>query len=180
MNPEDALAFPARPVELKNRQQVTLRLLARTDGEALAAFYASVPPEDNRFYSPHPLTQAEAMKKAALADEPRFVCLVGVAENDVIAGYSWYAWYADDCHASTFGICIRRDFQGTGLARALMADLMEIAARIGPAVMSLTVQKANPRGVELYRKMGFQVVREQLREQDGEPEYYMERNLAVE
>ena len=177
MNPDDARAFPARKMVLKNGQIVTLRHLAVSYGEALASFYAVVPPEDNRFYCPHPLTRPEALKKAASADSSSFVCLVGVTEKAEISGYAWYRWQADDSPSSSFGICIRRDFQGSGLARALMEDLMKIAVRVGPAVMSLTVQKANPRGVELYKKMGFQVVREQLRRGDNEPEFYMERKV---
>ncbi len=177
MNKDDAAAFPAVDVALKNGRSATLRLLARTDGEALASFYAAVPPEDYRFYCPHPLTRPEALKKAESADEPRFVCLVGVAEKGDIAGYAWYRWQADDSPSSSFGICIRRDFQGSGLARALMAQLLRIAARIGPAVMRLTVQEANPRALALYRKMGFKVVRAQVREFDNEPEYCMERNV---
>ena len=47
--------------------------------------------------------------------------------------------------------------------------------------MSLTVQKANPRAVALYQKMGFEIVREQMRNQveefPPEPEYYMERKV---
>jgi ribosomal protein S18 acetylase RimI-like enzyme len=43
--------------------------------------------------------------------------------------------------------------------------------------MGLTVQKANPRGMALYQKMGFGVVREQVRPSDGEPEFYMERRF---
>ncbi len=179
MNPDEAVAFPAVNVALKDGRSATLRLLGRTDGEALAAFYAAVPPDDVRFYCPHPLTKPEALKKAASADDSRFVCLVGVAEKGDIAGYAWYRWQADDSPSSGFGICIRRDFQGSGLARALMADLLKIAARVGPPVMHLTVQKANPRAVALYRKMGFTVVREQVRDFDNEPEYCMERKVKV-
>lgn len=58
--------------------------------------------------------------------------------------------------------------------------LLEVVEYIGPQAMSLTVQKANPRAFALYSKMGFQVVREQMRNQaeefPPEPEYYMERN----
>ncbi|MDF1514754.1 MAG: hypothetical protein P1S60_13175 [Anaerolineae bacterium] len=49
----------------------------------------------------------------------------------------------------------------------------------------MTVQKANPRAraVALYRKTGFQIIREQMRGQmeefPPEPEYYMERIIKL-
>jgi ribosomal protein S18 acetylase RimI-like enzyme len=58
-----------------------------------------------------------------------------------------------------------------------MERLMKIAHDIGPNIMSLTVQKSNARAVILYQKMGFQIIREQLRGGDNEPEYYMERTV---
>jgi ribosomal protein S18 acetylase RimI-like enzyme len=82
---------------------------------------------------------------------------------------------------SHFGLCIRRGLQASGAGNALMTRLLEVAKEIGPPVMGLTVQKANARAVALYTKMGFRVVREQMRGPmavDGfppEPEYYMER-----
>ena len=60
-----------------------------------------------------------------------------------------------------------------------MRRLLEIAQTVGPLVISLTVQKANPRAIRLYRTMGFRLVREQTRPASNwfpaEPEYYMER-----
>ena len=98
-----------------------------------------------------------------------------------MAGYAWCRWGEEQAKRSTFGICIGRACQGLGAGRALMARLLEIAAVVGPPVMCLTVQLANPRAVALYQSMGFGVVREQTRgEMDGhgfppEPEYYMEK-----
>lgn len=45
--------------------------------------------------------------------------------------------------------------------------------------MALTVQLANPRAIALYQKMGFRIVRQQVRDRIGdfaaEPEYAMEQ-----
>ena len=112
-----------------------------------------------------------------------------------IGGYAWYRWNDDAAPAdaqtparaekSVFGICVRTDHQGRGAGRALLTRLSEIAKTVGPSVMSLTVQKANERAFGLYRKFGFEVVREQMlaRDPDGgfdsEPEYYMERRVQA-
>ncbi len=167
-------------VLLKNQVQAVIRRLAVQDGEALADFYESIPNKDFRFYCPHPLTRTKANEKAAGSLDPRQVVLVLEAPDHTIGGYAWFRWKEENAPKSTFGMCVRPDFQGIGAGRALMTSLLQIAREVGPPVMSLTVQKANVAGVELYKKMGFRIVREQMRREkpefglESEPEYYME------
>ena len=179
MRPEDREHFAPIAVMLKDRRSIIVRFLEPTDGDALAEFYESVPRGDYRFYSPHPLTRDEAMKKAQRADGSHFVCAVGVEESEKIAGYAWYDWKDAESAPSVFGICLRRDYQGSGAGQALMRRLFEAAREIGPARITLTVQKSNLRAVALYQKMGFTILREQLRpafeEFPEEPEYALER-----
>ena len=162
-------------VVLRDGRAATVRPLTRDDGPRLGDFYVQVPAADFRFYCPHPLTREEALTKAAQAEAPAFVCLVLELADASIGGYAWYRWREATAERSGFGICIRRDVQGSGAGQALMTHLLKLAETIGPPRMGLTVQKANPRAVALYRQMGFTVVREQVRARDNEPEYYMER-----
>ena len=190
MQTEYRSQFPPQVATLKNGRRLTLRLLAEDDAEALGDFYESMPRETWRFYCPPKLTRQDAAEKAARALSPTLVCLVAVDETTgQIAGYDWYQWDDEESRASVFGICVREAYRGIGLGRALIQRLLEIAhgrvhgriraRKIGPPVMSLTVQLANPRAVALYTKMGFRIVREQIREQvadfPAEPEYYMEQ-----
>ena len=169
----DQSQFPPLAISLRNGTPAVVRPLAETDGAALAQFYAGIPPEDVLFYCPHPLTSEYAFKNAAQAASPTEVVLVLELTSGSIGGYAWYRWPAD-ADASCFGICVARSCQGAGAGQQLMSRLLEVARKVGPPVMSLTVQKKNPKGVELYAKMGFRVVREQLRVADSEPEFYME------
>ena len=173
MTPADQSQFPPQTITLRNGTPAVIRLLAETDGAALAQFYAGIPTEDVLFYCPHPLTSEYAFKNAARAASPTEVVLVLETTGGSLGGYAWYRWPAD-ADASCFGICVARSCQGAGAGQQLMSRLLEVARKVGPPVMSLTVQKKNPKGVELYAKMGFRVIREQLRAADGEPEYYME------
>lgn len=177
MTPADQQRFPPVVITLRTGAPAKIRLLAETDGDALAAFYAGIPAADELFYCPHPLTREYACKNAAEAASPTKVVLVLETPGGVIGGYAWYRWTAG-APTSGFGICIARAFQGAGAGKQLMARLLEIARTVGPLVMSLTVQKKNPKGIELYAKMGFRIIREQLRASDGEPEYYMERQAS--
>lgn len=181
MEPKERARFGPITAGLKDGRSITVRMLETTDGDALAELYESVPRKDYRFYAPHPLTRDEATRKAERrADSATFVCAVGVEEGgQIIVGYAWYDWRVPDCLTSGFGICVGRAYQGCGAGQAIMRRLFEVAAELGPPRMGLTVQKANTRAVALYRKMGFAIVREQVRaafeEFPPEPEYYMER-----
>ncbi len=174
--------FPPVKVKLKNGAFVCIRFLLPSDGKALAEFYRHVPAEDFRFYCPYPLTEQQALENAAEAFSPAKVVLVLEKEHNQIGGYCWYRWQ-EGCQCSTFGICISRSLQGTGAGKALMTRLLEIAREVGPPIMSLTVQVANVRAVNLYQKMGFVIVRKQMREEKKElnlppePEYYMEKKV---
>ena len=174
MTPADRERFPPQAALLRNGLAVVIRLLAKTDGEALAGFYAGIPAEDAFFYCPHPLTRECAFENSARADSPVEVVLVLESPGSGIGGYAWYRWKQEDI-ISGFGICIARPLQGAGAGQQLVSRLLEIAGTVGPPAMSLTVQKKNPKGVELYVRTGFRIIREQSRARDGEPEFYMER-----
>ncbi len=177
----DQRRFPPVTATLKDSRRVTLRLLSPNDRKALGDLYATLPRATWRFYCPPRLTREDADRTAAQATSPTFVCVV--AENDIgeIIGYNWYRWKAAESPTSVFGICLREDARGLGLGRALMMRLLEMAREVGPPIVSLTVQLANPRAVALYRSMGFHIVREQVRDRIAdfppEPEYYMELNI---
>ena len=182
MKPENRKRVHAVRRILKDGRAVRLRLLRADDGDRLAAFYARVPRRDFRFYCPYALTAGQAAKNAALADDARRIVVVLEDSADgSIGGYAWCKWDKDSAEASSFGICVRPDFQGVGAGRALMARLLAIATRFGPRFMELTVQLANAGAVHLYRSMGFEVVREQERKPSfgfgPEPEYFMRRRL---
>ena len=166
----------AEIVTLEDSRRVTVRPLSTGDATALGDFYESIPAADERFYRPHPLTREEASRVAADADNGTFVCLVAERPDGAIAGYAWLRW-KEGADRSGFGICISTGYKGVGLGRALTSRIAEVACTVGPPVIGLTVQKANLAAFDLYRSMGFEVVREQLRRGDGEPEYYMERRV---
>ena len=52
-------------------------------------------------------------------------------------------------------LCIRPESGGRGLARQLLAYLLEEARRQGAGTTFLEVRPSNPRAVRLYQGMGF-------------------------
>ncbi|MFC1451950.1 GNAT family N-acetyltransferase [Verrucomicrobiota bacterium] len=180
MTPEDRQRFPPTTVALKDGWKGVIRPLRATDADALVDFYASIPREDFRFYAPHPLDRANAERNAKNADSPFEVVVVLETPKGKIGGYAWYRWKKETDTESVFGICLRRRHQGLGAGRALMTRLAGIARDLGPPVMTLTVQLANSRAVSLYRQMGFEVVKQDMRAPGAscgfppEPQYHME------
>lgn len=187
MTPDDQSRFPAIPVTLRSGVAAVVRPLRLDDGAALGDFYEAVPCEDFRFYCPHELTRARALENAAAALSPHQVVLV-LDVGGAIGGYAWYRWAGPTPQnpapeSSTFGICIARPYQNAGAGRLIMRRLLAIAPHVGPPVMALTVQLANPRAVALYQSMGFAVVRQQTRVANSnwgipsEPEYVMQQRV---
>ena len=178
MTPEDQKRYAPERVWVSNGMEALIRFLCPLDDAEMREFYNAVPSEDKRFY---PATLEELDKKLAECEKPNAVHLVITTAQGLIFGHAYYRWDGDDSEKSTFGICIRPGYQGIGAGKALMNRLLDISREIGPPVMCLTVQKANERAFEMYKKMGFRVIREQtVGERFGfpaEPEYYMERVL---
>ena len=181
MQINDQQRFSQITVTLKDKGSVLIRFLAVEDAYAFGDFYLSIERAAYRFYCPHPLTRENAEKRTAAALSPSVVGIVAVDDAQHIVAYASFQWHVSDYTPSFMGICIQKPYRGVGLGEVLMQRIAEIAKVIGPPVMSLTVQKANSRAVALYRKMGFEIIREQMRAQveefPPEPEYYMERKV---
>ena len=157
----DQERYPPTIVLLSNGRQVTLQGLSLEDAGPLGDFHESLPRATYRFYGPYPLTRQSAARLAAEAGSPTLVALVAKTAGEIV-GHAWYRWVDEDSRTSTFGICLRQEYRGIGLGRAMMERLLYIGEQNGPAVMSLTVQKANPRALALYHSMGFCEKREQM------------------
>lgn len=185
MKIEDQERFPAANGTLRDGRTVMVRPLRVEDGGALAAFYASVPAGDIRFYCPYPLTRERAYRNAAEANDPRRVVLVMESAEGDILGYAWTRWQAPDAGYSRLGICVARSVQGQGAGRILMDRLLTVAGKIGPPAVRLTVQRANRKAVALYRSLGFRILHKQMRPAnpslglEPEPEYLMERETGI-
>jgi len=77
-----------------------------------------------------------------------------VMEQDgVILGYGGMWLIVDEAHVTN--IAIREPYQGMGLGRKLLSELMRTAYWLGARRMTLEVRVSNERAQRLYRKYGF-------------------------
>ena len=71
----------------------------------------------------------------------------------VLVGYGIIASGAGEAHL--LNVCVREEFRNRGFGRALLANLLELAAGAGAKVVFLEVRPANTAAIRLYEAMGF-------------------------
>jgi len=77
-----------------------------------------------------------------------------VAEIDVaIAGYGIMSIAAGEAHL--LNLCISEDYRGRGIARRLLAHLLQVAANLGAREAFLEARPSNTSAIRLYQSLGF-------------------------
>ena len=71
----------------------------------------------------------------------------------LLVGYGIIASGAGEAHL--LNVCVREEFRNRGFGRALLANLLELAAKAGASVVFLEVRPANTAAIRLYEAMGF-------------------------
>lgn len=79
-----------------------------------------------------------------------------VNEQDEIIGYTIIQVIVDELHL--LNICIAPKFQGQGLGRALLNEVIELADEHSASVVLLEVRRSNHRAQQLYLQSGFNEV----------------------
>jgi [ribosomal protein S18]-alanine N-acetyltransferase len=126
--------------EASGLPQMQLRAMAETD-------LAAVVEIERRVY-PFPWTAG------IFSDCLRVGYHCTVLEVDfVLVGYGIIASGAGEAHL--LNVCVREEFRNRGFGRALLANLMDLAARAGATVVFLEVRPANTAAIRLYETMGF-------------------------
>ncbi len=77
-------------------------------------------------------------------------------------------------------VAVHPRFRRQGIARAMLADIIEGAAKRGFRRMTLEVRKSNDPAQTLYRSLGFEIcgLRKGYYSDNGEDAWVMERKLA--
>lgn len=81
-------------------------------------------------------------------------CYARVAEEaGTVAGYAVLHQLRGEAEIFTIGVA--PEFQGKGIGKALLADLMDEAKREGAFRVVLQVRSANDRAIHIYKNAGF-------------------------
>ena len=105
-----------------------------------------------RFHSPLHRLPRETVQRLVTVDHDMRDAVVGIVGDDVV-GVARYDRSAADPTVAEFAILVEDAWQGVGLGRQLLGELVRLAARRGVRTLTATVQPDNERVIGLIRRL---------------------------
>jgi GNAT superfamily N-acetyltransferase len=105
-----------------------------------------------RFHSPIHDLPPEAVRRLVTVDHDRREAVAAIVGGEVV-GVARYDRSPDDPATAEFAILVEDAWQGMGLGRQLLTELVELAAVRGIATLTATVQRDNDRVLGLIRRL---------------------------
>jgi ribosomal-protein-alanine N-acetyltransferase len=105
-----------------------------------------------------PVPWPERSYRYELTENPASSLLVAEAADPAqeVVGFIGCWLIADEVHIST--LAVHPAFRGHGIGRTLLEETLDQSARRGAEIATLEVRVTNATAINLYRKMGFEVV----------------------
>jgi len=149
-------------IVLADGRRVSLRPSLPQDIDLLRAFFRALSEQDRYFRFMTKLGElSEGMaRRFANIDQVHHVAVLAFAANgagETLVGEARYALSADDAGGAEFAVAVAGDWQGLGLARALVARLSGHAAAAGVRRLVADTLACNAAMLELARAAGFTV-----------------------
>src|SRR4051812_34679711 len=153
--PRDTPFVPLE-VQLRDGQRVTLRGVQPQDKDGFQAVIKGLSEASRytRFMSPLRELSGQMLERAVNPDPAHELQLVAVSSEHEIAGGARYCGSAgsNDCE---FAITVAAAWQGQGLARPLLKQLMHAARERGFTHMEGYILAGNARMLGLAKRLGF-------------------------
>lgn len=145
-----------RDVQLKHGKQFTLRPVRPEDGEAIRTLVKKMSPESRYFRFMHAINELSPQLVAQFTklDYDRHMAFVAVTADNEIVGVSRYA-ISTDRQTGDYAVSVADDWQGQGLATALMQLLVEHASEQGLHNLRGDVLRTNYPMQGLMKALGF-------------------------
>ena len=105
-----------------------------------------------RFHAPLHRLPPEAVQRLVTVDHDLRDAVVGVVGGDVV-GVARYDRSPTDTSVAEFAVLVEDAWQGVGLGRQLLGELIGLAARRGVRTLTATVQPDNERVIGLIRRL---------------------------
>jgi acetyltransferase len=149
-------------IALADGRRVSVRPSLPHDIDLLRAFFAALSDQGRYFRFMTSLGElSEAMaRRFAEADQVRHVALLACTTTgggETVVGEARYVRGGDDPASAEFAVAVAADWQGLGLARALLARLSGHAAAAGVRHLVADTLAGNAAMLELARADGFTV-----------------------
>jgi GNAT superfamily N-acetyltransferase len=105
-----------------------------------------------RFHSPIHGLPTETVQRLVTVDHDRREAVAAIVGGEVV-GVARYDRSPTDPATAEFAILVEDAWQGMGLGRQLLTELVELAAARGVATLKATVQRDNERVIGLIRRL---------------------------
>ena len=142
-------------VRLASKEMV-LRPLVREDGTALAKFFARLP-VDERVMLKDDVTNSAVIANWCANIDPEHVLPILALDGGRIVGDATLhrdrgGWSR---HVARIRVTVDPEYRRLGLARAMVRELLELAERLGVAVVDAEALAAQRGAVRLFEDLGF-------------------------
>ena len=133
---------------------VATRAVQPDDDALLRRLWPRLSPDTvyRRFHSPVHELPPETVRRLVTVDHDRREAVAAVVGGEVV-GVARYDRLPADPSTAEFAILVEDAWQGAGLGRQLLIELVELAAARGIATLTATVQRDNDRVIRLIRRL---------------------------
>lgn len=153
---------PGGLIPLADGRRVNVRASSPQDIDLLRAFFAALSDQDRYFRFMTKLGELSELlaRRLADADQVRHVALLACAASgggEIVIGEARYVLGGDDPGSAEFAVAVATDWQGLGLARALLARLTGQAANAAVRRLMADTLTGNAAMLVVARAAGFTV-----------------------
>jgi GNAT superfamily N-acetyltransferase len=133
---------------------VATRLVRPDDRALFRRLWPRLSPDTvyRRFHAPLHGLPPEAVDRLVTVDHDLREAVVGLVGGEVV-GVARYDRSPDDPQTAEFAILVEDAWQGIGLGRQLLVELIDLAADRGVRTLTATVQRDNDRVIGLIRRL---------------------------
>jgi len=145
--------------QLKNREQIMLRLMVPEDEQRLLDFFKKLPDEDRQVLR-EDTTDPEVIKRWVQEIDYNKVYPIlaehrGRIVGDATLHMKQYGWQR---HIGEIRIVIDKEFRGQGLGKVMIHELINKATGIGLHHIQLSLVETQVKEIKIFERMGFQKI----------------------
>ena len=133
---------------------VATRAVQPDDDALLRRLWPRLSPDTvyRRFHSPLHYLPSETVRRLVTLDHDRREAVAAIVGGEVV-GVARYDRSPADPSTAEFAILVEDAWQGAGLGRQLLVELIALAGRRGVATLTASVQRDNDRVIGLIRHL---------------------------
>ncbi len=146
-------------IQLKNREQVMLRLMVPEDEEKLLEFFKKIPKDDRLVLRDDTTDPAVIKRWVNEIDYDKVFPVIaehkGRIVGDATLHMKRFGWQR---HIGEIRIVIAKEFRGKGLGKVMIHELLNKASGCGLQHIQLSLVETQAREVKSFERMGFNKV----------------------